>query len=63
MTANILKVDKCVWQIYWYKRNRKKSHLDLALFALSNEKKKIDAADFLDARGDEKQISKLEGPK
>ena len=37
-----------------------------AIFALSNTKKKkrnFDAADFLDARGDEKQMSKLEGPK
>ena len=38
---------------------------DFVLFALSNIKKdikKTDAAHFLDARGDEKQISKLERP-
>ena len=37
-----------------------------AIFALSNTKKRkkrnFDADDFLDARGDEKQMSKLEGP-
>ena len=36
--------------------NQNKKYTNISHFALSNTKKKIDAAHFLDARGNEKQV-------
>ena len=41
-------------------KNEKNTHF--GHFALSNTKKKSEAAHFLDARGNEKQVSNLEWP-
>ena len=44
--------------------NRNKKYIHFGHFALSNTiKKKIDEAHFLDARGNEEQVSNLEWPK
>ena len=42
--------------------NQNKKYTHFGHFALSNTKKKIDAAHFLDERGNEKQVSNLEWP-